>query len=105
MNWLDWLGADAAIAGVLVIAVELLLILPRFLRLTKRLNELTLLYEQDLRLTRDELRILAEATAETQRLLRPFRRLRRWLAHPITLALFASYRRRRRLRRSQAPAR
>jgi len=103
MSWLDWLGIDAAVVGLVVIAIEVVLFLPRFLRLTKQLDELTLVYERNLLLARDELQILSRAAAETRALLRPYGRLQRWLVHPITLALFASYRRRRRLRRSQSP--
>jgi hypothetical protein len=104
MSWLDWLGIDMAVVGLVVIALEVILVLPRFLRLTKHLNELTLVYERNLRLARDELQILSRAAAETRALLQPYGRLQRWLAHPITLALFASYRRRLRLRRSESPA-
>jgi hypothetical protein len=100
LSWLDWLGVDMAVVGIIVIALEVLLLLPRFLRLTKRLDELTLLYDDQVRLTRDELQILSRATSETRELLRPYRRVRRWLAHPLTLALLASYRSRRKLRRS-----
>jgi hypothetical protein len=92
-----------AVAGLVAIALEVLLLLPRFLRLTKRLDELRLVYEDNLRLARDDLRTLSAAVAETQVLLRPYRRLQRWLGHPLTIALFASYRRRRAARRSRAP--
>ncbi len=92
-----------AVAGLLLIAFELVLVLPRVLRLTKRLQELTLLIDSNRRLTNDELQILQQATLETQSLLRPYRRLRRWLTHPVTVALFASYRRRAATRRSAPP--
>lgn len=104
MTWLDWLGVDMVAAGLIAIAIELLLLLPRFLRLTKRLDELTLVFEDDLRLVRDDLRALSEAVAETRTLLAPYRRLQRWLGHPLSLALLASYRRQRRARRSSNPA-
>lgn len=104
MTWLDWLGVDMVAAGLVAIAIELLLLLPRFLRLTKRLDELTLVFEDDIRLVRDDLRALSEAIAETRTLLAPYRRLRHWLGHPLSLALLASYRRHRRARRSSNPA-
>jgi hypothetical protein len=94
-----------AVAGLLLIVVELALVLPRALRLTKRLRELNLLLENNRQLTHDELQLLHRATLQTQSLLRPYRRLRRWLTHPLTLALFASYRRRAAARRSASPAR
>jgi hypothetical protein len=91
--------------GLLALIVEVLFVLPRYVRLTKRLNELTLLYEDNLRLTHDELQLLSRSIDEARVLLRPYQRLRKWLAHPITLALYASYRRRRALRRRAIPAR
>jgi len=100
LSWVGWLGVDMAVIGLIAIALEVLLLLPRVLRLTKRLNELTLLYDDQIRLTRDELQILSHTLSETRALLRPYRRIQRWLGHPLTLAVLASYRRRRKLRRS-----
>jgi hypothetical protein len=105
LNALGWAGVGMAVAGLLLIIVELALVLPRALRLTKRLRELNLLLENDRQLTHNELQLLQQATLQTQSLLRPYRRLRRWLTHPLTLALFASYRRRAATRRSASPAR
>jgi hypothetical protein len=89
-----------AVAGLVLILFELLLVLPRALRLTKRLRELNLLLDNSFRLTNHELQLLREASLDTHALLRPYRRLRRWLIHPLTVALFASYRRRATARRS-----
>jgi hypothetical protein len=105
LNALGWAGVGMAVAGLLLIIVELALVLPRALRLTKRLRELNLLLENNRQLTHNELQLLQQATMQTQSLLRPYRRLRRWLMHPLTLALFASYRRRAAARRSASPAR
>ncbi len=105
MNALGWAGVGMAVAGLLLIAIELALVLPRALRLTKRLRELNLLLENNRRLTQDELQLLQRALSETRSLLRPYRRLRRWLLLPLTLALFASYRRRAAARRSVSPVR
>jgi hypothetical protein len=105
LNALGWAGVGMAVAGLLLIIVELALVLPRALRLTKRLRELNLLLENNRQLTHNELQLLQQATLQTQLLLRPYRRLRRWLTHPLTLALFASYRRRAATRRSASPAR
>jgi len=105
LNAFGWAGVGMAVAGLSVLLVEFLLVLPRALRLTKRLRELTLLLDANRRLTQDELRLLHEARLETQSLLLPYRRLRRWLAHPVTVALFASYRRRAATRRSAGQAR
>jgi len=105
LNALGWAGVGMAGAGLLLVVCELLLVLPRAIRLTKRLQELNLLLENNRRLTQNELQLLQQAGLETQSLLRPYRRLRRWLTHPLTVALFASYRRRAATRRSASPAR
>jgi hypothetical protein len=104
VNALGWAGVGMAVAGLLVIAVELALVLPRAIRLTKRLRELNLLLDNNLQLTKNELQLLQQAALQTQSLLRPYRRMRRWLAHPLTVALFASYRRRAAARRSASQA-
>lgn len=104
MNALGWAGVGMAVAGLLLIVIELALVLPGALRLTKRLRELNLLLDNNRQLTQNELQLLRQATLQTQSLLRPYRRLRRWLMHPLTVALFVSYRRRAAARRSAAPA-
>jgi hypothetical protein len=103
LNAFGWAGVGMAVAGLLLVVCELLLVLPRALRLTKRLQELNLLLDNNRRLTNDELQLLLQASSETRSLLRPYRQLRRWLTHPLTLALFASYRRRAAARRSAPP--
>ena len=102
MNLFGWVGLWLAVAGLAVVAIELLVLVPGFLRLTKRLNQLTLLLEQQVSLTRDELQALQGSTTERSALLRPYRRLWRWLRHPLALALLRSYWRRR--ARSSTPA-
>ena len=104
MNAVEWAGAGMTVAGLLLIVIELALVLPRAIRLTKRLQELNLLLDNNRQLTQDELQLLQQATNDTQSLLRPYRRLRRWLTHPLTIALFASYRRRAATRRGASPA-
>ena len=89
-----------AVAGLLLVVIELLLVLPRALRLTKRLGELNLLLDNSFRLTKHELQILRDARLDMHALLRPYRRLQRWLSHPLTVALYESYRRRATARRS-----
>ena len=104
MNAVGWAGVGMAVTGLLLVGIELALVLPRALRLTKRLRELNLLLENNRRLTQNELQLLQQAGLETQSLLRPYRRLRRWLTPPLTLALFATYRRRAAARRSASQA-
>lgn len=93
MNGAGWAGVGMAGVGFLLVLIELLLIVLRFQRLTKRVEELNLLLENGIRLSNDEIRILRESTSQTAALLRPYRRIARRLRHPLVLALLASYRR------------
>ena len=83
MSTAAWVGVGMAVTGLVLVIFELVLALPRLLRLTKRLKELNLLLEDNLRLTYDELQILHQARSETSLLLGPFRKLGRWLGHPL----------------------
>jgi len=85
-----------AVAGLLAIAIELGLIAPRAIRLRKKGRMLMAMLEENRRLTNHELEILRESQAETRALLKPYRRVARYLRNPLVLALLASYRRRRR---------
>lgn len=98
MNAAGWVGAGLAGVGFAVVVVEVLLIVLRFLSLTKRVDELNLLLDDSFRLSNHELQILRESTSQTAALLRPYHRIARRLRHPLALALLASYRRRRRAR-------
>jgi hypothetical protein len=84
--------------GLLAILIELALIMPRAIRLTKKARTLTFLVNENLRLTNHELEILRQSQAETSALLRPYRRIARYLRNPLVLALLESYRRRRKAR-------
>lgn len=85
-----------AVAGLLAIVIELALIAPRAIRLLKKGRMLTAMLEENLRLTNHELEILRQSQAETRALLKPYRRVARYLRNPLVVALLASYRRRRR---------
>jgi len=63
----------------------------RSITLSERLQTERAELEADL----EKLRLAME---ETRRLWRPYRRLLRWLSHPLTIALWQSYRRRGMLR-------
>ena len=91
-------GAWLAGAGLLAIGIELALIAPRAIRLRKKVRILTALLGENRRLTNHELEILRKSQAETHSLLRPYRRTARYLRSPLALALFESYRRRRKAR-------
>ena len=94
MKVFEWVGGGVALAGLFLIAVEVALIVPRGIRLTKRISQLNLLLAEHLRLSGDELETLQQTRSDMHDLLGPYRRVLRWLRHPITLALLASYRRR-----------
>ena len=69
--------------------------LPRLLRIRRRAVGLSAQL-QTAGIQMDEaLALLAERSAETDELLRPLLRLRKWAGHPLSIALFQSYRRHR----------
>lgn len=80
----------------LIVAFGMVAVLPdalRFRRRSLQTNQLLELYRQAINL---EMAELAELSAERDVLLHPFQRARRVLTHPLTVALFESYRLRRR---------
>lgn len=98
MTTLGWVGVALLVAAGLAIVIESVVaalwgraVAMRALTLQVRLATERALVESDL----EKLRL---ALAETQRLWKPYRLILRWLGHPLTIALFASYRRRRALR-------
>jgi hypothetical protein len=89
-----WVGVGLLVAAALAIVVEGVVaavwgrrVAKRTLALTERLNTERGLVESDL----EKLRLAIE---ETRRLWRPYRTILRWLGHPLTIALWQSYRRR-----------
>ena len=98
MTTLGWVGVGLLVAAVVGIVIEVVVaalwsraVAKRALTFQERLAAERGLVESDL----ENLRLALE---ETQRLWKPYRMILRWLGHPLTLALFASYRRRRELR-------
>lgn len=91
--------ALAAVSGGFIV-LELLLFGALLLRLQGRLRRLSDLLRDQLELTEADLERFELALAESRALLRPYRRVWRWLRHPLVLALLASYRRRRSLARA-----
>jgi hypothetical protein len=91
---LGLVGIALLVAAGLAIVVEAALaalwgmrVAKRSMKLTERMNSERALLESDL----EKLRLAME---ETRRLWRPYRRILRWLGHPLTIALWQSYRRR-----------
>jgi hypothetical protein len=95
---LGWVGVGLLVAAGLAIVVEAVLaaiwglaVARRAVKLSERLNTERGLLQSDL----ERLRLALE---ETERLLRPYRTILRWVNHPLFIALLGSYRRRRLLR-------
>jgi hypothetical protein len=89
-----WAGVVLLVLAVLAILVEAALaavwgraVAKRAQNLTERMNIERAMLESDL----EKLRLAME---ETRRLWRPYRKILRWLRHPLTIALWQSYRRR-----------
>jgi uncharacterized membrane protein YcjF (UPF0283 family) len=90
-----WIGIWLLVIGAVAVIAELALMVlwtARLVRKSRRLSE---------RLQADQARMQADverlqaAIAETRALWQPYRRLLRWLRHPIAIALIQSYARRR----------
>ena len=95
------LGELAARAGQLMVAsaaalvlLALLASLPRALRVRRRVRRLAAYVEASRTQLEEEVSRFAGQRAAMADELRSSRRLRRWLTHPLTVALFQSYRRR-----------
>jgi hypothetical protein len=93
-----WVGVGLLVAAGLAIVVEAIVAGLWGAAVAKRALTLSRRLETDRRLVEADLEKLRLALAETQRLWRPYRIGLRWLQHPLVIALFASYRRRRLLR-------
>lgn len=81
--------------GVVILAGALTVV-PRLLRVRRRMRALSVQLESARYEIDAGLELLAERSAETDEILKPVLRLRRWAGHPLSIALFQSYRRRRR---------
>jgi biopolymer transport protein ExbB/TolQ len=81
--------------AVIVVLAGVAVLLPRlvgFRRVARETSSLLDMYRQAVDAERHQ---LAATEAEREELLRPVRRIRRIALHPLTIALFESYRRRR----------
>ncbi|HEX6348365.1 MAG TPA: hypothetical protein VF160_03125 [Candidatus Dormibacteraeota bacterium] len=96
MTVLGWIGVGLLVLAAVVALVGIILVLPAFVR-TRRAGlatrDLALTYRLVAGISALELQL---AALERQQLLRPWRRVRRWAFHPLTIALVESWSRRRR---------
>jgi len=95
LTLLAWSGIGMLVLAVVIILIGGALSIPRALRVRRVMRETTALvltYRLVIGISTLELRL---AALERNELLRPYRRLRRWVTHPLTLAVLESWRRRR----------
>lgn len=90
------------VAGAALVAVAALAIVPRLSRVRRRAVALRATAAEAERDTLAALALLRSRRAETEALLVPWRRMRRWLRHPLVVATLDWYRRRRRAGRPAA---
>ena len=87
-------GIGLLIAAGLAIVVEGVLLALWASSMAKRTQAIVENLNTQRGLIEADLEKLRLAIEETQRLWRPFRTILRWLGHPLTIALWQSYRRR-----------
>jgi hypothetical protein len=96
LTLLAWTGIGMLVLAALLTLIGGVGVLPRALRVRRVLLEtegLVYTYRLVADVTALELRL---AALERKELLRPWRRVRRWVMHPLTIAVVESWARRRR---------
>ena len=92
---LTTIGVWLLVAGAVAIVVEGVLAALWCVSLARRSAALVARLETERALIEADLARLRAALEETQRLWRPYRRILRWVRHPLVIALLESYARRR----------
>lgn len=92
---LTTIGVWLLVAGAVAIVVEGVLAALWGVSLARRSAALSARIETERLLIEADLARLRAALEETQRLWRPYRRILRWVRHPLVIALLESYARRR----------
>jgi hypothetical protein len=92
---LTTIGVWLLVAGAVAIVVEGVLAALWGMSLARRSAALSARIETERVLIEADLARLRAALEETQRLWRPYRRILRWVRHPLVIALLESYARRR----------
>ena len=95
MALLGTIGVGLLVTGAVAIAIEMALVVLWGVAMGRRMRVLTAYIEAQRSDIQADLERLKLAIDETKRLWRPYRRILRWLRHPLVLALLGSYRRRR----------
>jgi hypothetical protein len=94
MTTLGWVGVALLVAAGLAILVEGAVAAAWGVGVARRAATLSERLQAERGLLEADLEKLRLAMAETRRLWRPYRIGLRWLSHPLTIALWQSYRRR-----------
>lgn len=94
MTTLGWVGVALLVAAGLAILIEGAVAAVWGVGLARRGKTLSERLQTERGLLEADLEKLRLAIAETRRLWRPYRIALRWLGHPLTIALWQSYRRR-----------
>jgi hypothetical protein len=92
---LGWIGVWLLVIGVVAIVIEAVLAALLALRVGRRARMLSERLASEQRLLKSDMDRLQRALEETQALWQPYRRLLRWLRHPLVIAFLRSYARRR----------
>jgi hypothetical protein len=95
---LGWVGIGLLVVAGLANVVEMVVVAMWGTALAKRTMTLTERLSTERGLLEADLEKLRLALEESKQLWRPYRRIIRWLGHPLTFALVQSYLRRRLVR-------
>jgi hypothetical protein len=95
LSTLGWIGVWLLVAGALAIVVEGVLAVVWGAGLARRARALSAQLEEERGKIEADLERLRAALDETERLWQPYRRILRWLRHPLVIALLESFARRR----------
>jgi hypothetical protein len=91
---LGTIGVGLLVAGVLAIIVEMVLLAVWGLAMARRTRELNQRIAGERALVQADVERLKRAIEEARALWPPYRRVLRWVQHPLVIALLGSYRRR-----------
>ena len=94
LELLGTIGIWLLVAGAVAIILELVLVTVWGLAVARRTLKLTKMVEAEQAAVRADLARLKQTIEEMERLWQPYRRILRWVRHPLVLALLGSYRRR-----------
>ena len=92
---IGWVGIALLVAAGLAIGVEFVVALVWGMALAKRTRILSERLAVERGMVESDLETLRLAIEETQRLWKPYRRILRWVRHPLAFALMQSFLRRR----------